>query len=151
LHFSVVKAGINFVAIDNSTYQVSERQARFFKQQMALDLPSVLLMHIPLSLQSFKAVQCGHPNWGSQTDRGYKTERRHQWPETGNLQSTMDFVQQVARSRNLIAALCGHIHSSRADRITPLGFPELTSASALQYTTRAAAVGGCRLVTFRGV
>jgi predicted MPP superfamily phosphohydrolase len=29
-HFAVVKAGINFIAIDNSTYQVTEQQGHFF-------------------------------------------------------------------------------------------------------------------------
>ena len=150
-HYAVVKAGINFIAIDNSTYQVTEQQLRFFQAQMGLNLPAVLLMHIPLSLGSFPSLQCGHPNWGSQRDRNYKIERRQRWPETGNLKSTLDFVRQVGRSDNLIALLCGHIHSARVDRVQPLAFPGITSASALQYTTRAGAVGGHRLVTFAGV
>jgi predicted MPP superfamily phosphohydrolase len=149
-HYAAVRAGINFIAIDNSTYQVTEQQAAFFQAQMALGLPSVLLMHIPLSLGSFRSLQCGHPNWGSQRDRNYKIERRQRWPETGNFKSTMGFVRQVAQSNNLVAILCGHIHSARVDRVTPLAFPETTSPSALQYTTRAGAVGGHRLVTFKG-
>ena len=149
---AVVKNGINVIAIDNSTYQVDDQQLAFFEQQMALGLPSVLLIHIPLCLTSFPCeIACGHPDWGSKTDKVYTIERRPRWPEEGNLKSTMDFVKAVSSSGNLVAVLCGHTHNARTDRITPLAFPEITSPSAVQYIAGAGAAGGYRLVSFEGL
>jgi len=150
-HFAVVKKGINFIAIDNSTYQVDEQQLKFYKQQIDLGLPTVLLMHIPVSLTSFPSkITCGHPDWGSKTDRGYKIERRQKWSEEGNLKSTMDFIKTVSTSNNLIAVLCGHTHKARADRVNPLAFKNISSPSAIQYVASAGAVGGYRIVYFEG-
>jgi len=151
-HFAVVKKGVNFIAIDNSTYQVDEQQLKFYEKQIALGLPSVLLVHIPVCLTSFSSrLTCGHPDWGSKTDRNYKIERRQKWPEEGNLKSTMDFVKSISSSKNLIAILCGHTHKPRADRINPLAFKKITSPSAIQYVVRAGLVGGSRLVYFEGL
>ena len=150
-HFAVVKKGINFIAIDNSTYQVDEQQLQFYKQQIDLGLPTVLLMHIPISLTSFPSILCGNPDWGSKTDRNYKIERRQKWSEEGNLKSTMDFIKTVSTSNNLIAVLCGHTHKARADRINPLAFKKISSPSAIQYVACAGAVGGYRLVYFEGI
>ena len=149
-HYAVVKNGVNFIAIDNSTYQVNEQQLKFFEQEVARGLPSVLLMHIPISLTTFPSIQCGNPDWGSKADKGFEIERRQRWPEEGNLKSTMDFVKAVASSDNLVAVLCGHTHQPRVDKVTPLAFPEVSSVWAEQYVVRASAVGGYRLVYFEG-
>jgi 3',5'-cyclic AMP phosphodiesterase CpdA len=150
-HFAVVKNGINFIAIDNSTYQVDEQQLEFYKKQIASGRPAVLLMHIPFSLTSLPSMLCGHPEWGAKTDRGYKIERRQKRPENGNLKSTMDFVKTVSSSNNLIAVLCGHKHKPRADMVNPLAFKEITSPSAIQYIASAGAVGGYRIVCFEEI
>ncbi|MBN2376176.1 MAG: metallophosphoesterase [Sedimentisphaerales bacterium] len=149
-HYAAVKNGVNFIAIDNSTYQVNEQQLKFFEKQIARGLPSVLLMHIPISLTTFATMQCGNPDWGSEVDKGYKIERRQRWPKEGNLKSTMEFVKAVASADNLVAVLCGHTHAARADKVNPLAYPEISSAGAMQYVVRAGAVGGYRVVYFEG-
>lgn len=44
--------GVNFVSIDNSTYQVEKEQVDFFREQTAKSYPIVLCMHIPIYQQS---------------------------------------------------------------------------------------------------
>jgi UDP-2,3-diacylglucosamine pyrophosphatase LpxH len=142
LYSAVQLGGINFVAIDNSTYQVDAEQLAFYEQQVAGGLPTVLLIHIPIWLpqNAGKHVsECGDPRWGWDTDSNYKIERRERWSKSGNSQSTMDFVNRVKNTGNLIAVLAGHLHHARTDQL---------SASAVQYVTQAACDGACRLVTF---
>jgi len=148
-HFAVVKKGVNFIAIDNSTYQVDEQQLKFYEKQIALGLPSVLLMHIPVCLTTFASrITFGHPDWNSKTDGNYKIEKG---PEEGNLKSTRDFVKTVSSSKNLIAVLCGHTHKPRAEKINPLAFKKISGPSAIQYVVCAGAFGGNRLVYFQGL
>ncbi len=61
LYYASVKAGINFVAIDNSTYQVSQQQLDFFKAELQKNKPTVLLCHIPIytGLVGEKVSTCG--------------------------------------------------------------------------------------------
>jgi len=135
--------GINFVTIDNSTYQVSEEQLKFYEEQTTLPMPIVLLMHIPLYLpkdaESDNMATCGDARWGWDTDRHYEIERRERWSRDGNLASTVEFLDVVKRSTNLAAVLVGHTHRARADRV---------SETAVQYVTGRSADGQHRLLTF---
>ncbi|MBN2296027.1 MAG: metallophosphoesterase [Pirellulales bacterium] len=144
LYASNVIGGINFVTIDNSTYQVNDEQLKFFRRETARNMPLVLLMHIPLYLPkdagSNSVSICGDPRWGWDIDKNYKAERRERWSKDGNLPSTNAFVENVKQARNLAAVLVGHTHRSRADTI---------SETAVQYVTALAADGQYRLITFK--
>ena len=59
---------------------------------------------------------------------------------TGNLASTVAFVEAVRKTGNLVAVLAGHLHQARADDV---------SAGAVQYLTAPACDGRNRLVAFR--
>lgn len=134
--------GLNFVAIDNSTYQVTVEQLAFYEKQLAIGLPTVLLLHIPIWLPQNAAKHvsdCGDPRWGWDADSNYEIERRERWSKSGNRQSTLDFAARVRQPGALIAVLAGHTHRARTD---PL------SDSAVQYVTRAACDGAYRLVVF---
>ena len=141
--YAVVIGGINFVAIDDSTYQVTDQQLRFFEKEIARGLPTVLLMHIPIwtgkNVGKPASDSCGDPQWGWDADRSYEIERRERWAKEGNLKSTVAFVERVKTSGNLIAILAGHTHRAKTEEI---------SASAVQYVTHASCNGGYRLVTF---
>ena len=142
LCYAVQLEGLNFVAIDDSTYQVNEAQLAFYEREVARGLPTILLLHIPLWIgeAAEKHVShCGDPRWGWDTDLIYQIERRQRWSKAGNLKFTTDFVERVKTTPNLIAVLAGHTHRARADRL---------SASAVQYVAQAACDGGSRLVTF---
>ena len=52
LFYSEIINGINFVGIDNSTYEVNENQVQFLKDQLSRNEPIILLSHIPYNLES---------------------------------------------------------------------------------------------------
>ncbi len=135
---SVVMKGINFVTIDNSTYQVDEEQLAYFRQQVARNLPLVLVMHIPLYVPGMR-MSCGHPDWGAATDRNSAVERRQRWSEKGNLPSTMEFVKVVKGAPCLAALITGHWHSH---------FMSVES-NLVQYVTPAGFNGRRRLIEFQ--
>lgn len=142
LCYAMELGGLNFVAIDDSTYQVDEAQLAFYDREVVRGLPTILLLHIPLwtSEAAGKHVShCGDPRWGWDADLTYQIERRQRWSKSGNLKSTVDFVERVKTTPNLVAVLAGHTHRARADRLSP---------SAVQYVAQAACDGGSRLVTF---
>jgi len=143
LFSSRIIRGINFVTIDNSTYQVNTEQLAFYEGQMTRPMPIVLLMHIPLYLpkdgESDNVATCGDPRWGWDTDKHYEIERRERWPREGNLPSTVAFLEAVQKSTNLVAVLVGHTHKARVDRV---------SETAIQYVTGRSADGQHRLLTF---
>jgi DNA repair exonuclease SbcCD nuclease subunit len=135
--------GINFVAIDNSTYQINEEQFKFFRKQTSLGMPIVLLMHIPLYLpkdaERESIATCGDPRWGWDTDKNYEIEQRERWSQEGNLPSTMKFLEMAKNSTNLAAVLVGHTHRARADKF---------SETAVQYVTGRSVDGQHRLIVF---
>jgi DNA repair exonuclease SbcCD nuclease subunit len=50
LYYSKIVNGINFVAIDNSTYRISDEQVNFLEEQLSGKEPIILISHIPFSL-----------------------------------------------------------------------------------------------------
>ena len=144
----VQRGGIRFVTLDNSTYQIDEEQLEFFRQEIGRGQPTVLLIHIPLSTESLPSILCGHPDWGAEMDKNYIIERRRRWPETGNTDTTKDFVRAVAEAPTLVAILTGHIHVAHAAQIAPRLFAGMVHPSAIQYVTRAGAIAGKRLFHF---
>jgi UDP-2,3-diacylglucosamine pyrophosphatase LpxH len=141
LFSSKIVQGVNFISIDNSTYQVSSEQVEFFRDQSSNNLPIVLCMHIPvyqpLALTRNSASTIGDPRWGAAIDKNYVTEKRERWPESGNLKSTYEFLIELFACRKLLAVFAGHVHTARQSRI---------SVSAYQYITTASLSGAYRFV-----
>ncbi|MDR0338549.1 MAG: metallophosphoesterase [Planctomycetaceae bacterium] len=104
---------INVVCIDNSTYQISEQQLEFYKEQRSKPEPIVLLMHIPLYMFSLGIFSCGHPDWSEKTDPYYKIERRLPWSKDGCTKTTKQFVQEVWTTPQLLSVFTGHTHRAR--------------------------------------
>ena len=118
--------GIRFLAIDNSTYQITEEQLAFFEDQVASGLPLVLLVHIPLYAPGKPlAFGCGHPDWGAATDRNYALERRPKWPKEGHTPTTFRFHKKVFTAPNLLGVFAGHSHRSSMEMIK--GKPQIVS------------------------
>lgn len=44
--------GVLLITLDNSTYQFTEDQVEFVKRQLALGLPTLIFMHIPIYIPS---------------------------------------------------------------------------------------------------
>lgn len=125
--------GIRFLAIDNSNYEILPEQLEFFRMQLRSGQPLVLLVHIPLHAPGRSmGFGCGHPQWGAETDRNFKIERRPKWPESGHTQSTLDFHREVfdADPNNLLGIFAGHIHRQSVDVVN--GIPQVvTNANAV--------------------
>jgi 3',5'-cyclic AMP phosphodiesterase CpdA len=139
-HTSLDLNELCIVVIDNATFQVSKEQLAFYREQIARNLPTVLLIHIPLYLHDHHTGSplCGNPSWGYDTDRNYEVERRQRWPKSGNQPSTTAFLESVKSTPNLVAILCGHTHKGR----------EASFNNAVQYETQAGFLGGHRTFTF---
>ena len=148
LSFGVLDVkGVRFVFIENGTFQVEEAQLAFFQTQISEGFPTVLLVHIPLCVPGLDektdgALVCGDPSWGAETDRNYVVERRERWPASGNLPSTMAFVEVAKGAANLVGVMCGHIHQHREDAV---------NANAVQYVTKPGFDEGYRLVTIDSI
>lgn len=140
---SHVLGGINFVAIDNSTYQVSEAQLQFYTTQLNREFPIVLILHIPLYTENERNQKnitvCGAPHWGWDTDKNYRIEKRERWSKMGNLSTTLNFIKTVKNSSNLIAVLAGHTHKNQINSI---------SEQVNQYVTGSSVNGHYRLMRF---
>ncbi|MBN2416003.1 metallophosphoesterase [bacterium] len=143
LFASRIIGGINFLTIDNSTYQITAEQLAFFKKEAEGPLPMVLLMHIPVYLpgdgERESIATCGDPRWGWDMDKNYEVERRERWSRGGNSAYTVQFLEAVRACPTLVAILAGHTHKPAAGRI---------SETAVQYITGRSADGGHRQVCF---
>ena len=118
--------GIRFVAIDNSTYEINDKQLAFFSEQVESDIPLVLLIHIPLYAPGKNIYYgCGNPFWGAATDDNFELERRPKWPENGHTKTTFEFYKKVFDSSNLIGIFAGHIHQNSIEIIK--GKPQVVS------------------------
>jgi len=92
--------GILVLTVDNSLHQVTFEQLTFLRTQLLRWLPTVLLLHVPLSVNdSLRPFQgyalCGDPAWGESTDRSWRDERRARWPKEGNSRPTELFLEAV--------------------------------------------------------
>ncbi len=118
--------GVRFLAIDNSTYQISKEQLTFFKEEVATGIPLVLLIHIPMYAPGKKiSFGCGNPNWGAATDPSFNIERRPKWPESGHTQTTLNFHKEVFDAPNLLGIFTGHIHRNSIELIK--GKPQIVA------------------------
>ncbi len=116
---SQILNGINFVTIDNSTFEISKEQLAFFKEQTKRKYPIVLAMHIPLYLpgheDSTGDYGCANPNWKAANDKYYKLEKRLPWAENGHTKTTFEFKDLVFGSSKVIGVFAGHTHSEKID------------------------------------
>lgn len=118
--------GVRFLAMDNSTYQISDQQLDFFRRQVQTGVPLILLVHIPFYAPGRSVgFGCGHPDWGAATDRIYEIERRPRWPESGHTETTMAFYREVFNAPNLLGVFAGHIHRPSFEQIN--GVPQFVA------------------------
>lgn len=118
LYTSKTINGINFVTIDNSTFEITPEQLVFFKSQVDKKLPLILAMHIPIyTPERIDNIDygCGHPNWNAKNDTYHQIERRIPWPTNGHTQTTYDFRKLVLGSDNIIGVYAGHTHKRLID------------------------------------
>ncbi len=133
--------GVRILAIDDSTYQMDEAQLEFTRKALADGLPTVILMHIPLSIPTLRAptveykgspILVGDPDWdlAHRARVGLKEDTS----------TTLEFVRLVAGAENLVAILSGHLHFAHTDSLSP---------NAVQYLAPPGYAGESRLVELR--
>ncbi len=127
--------GIRFVAIDNSIYQVSEEQLEFATEQLAAELPTVLLTHIPISVPTLRGPTID--KWETPLLLADPAGD----PSRAGTDVTIEFARVISAATNLVAIFCGHVHFEHIDSISP---------SAVQYVgTPAFETARSRLVEFQ--
>lgn len=148
--WSAELGGILWVAIDNSTCQVSREQRLFFESAMATSLlPVVLLVHVPLASQGLKqgmhASGCGvHAAQPNLIENGFLCGDVHAPPHDPDLRpdaETVAFIAAAKAATNLAAVLSGHIHSAQVQQFGATGAPQLVASAGVE--------AGHRLITFR--
>lgn len=123
--------GVRFMALDNSTYEITPEQLEFFRNQTGKGKPVVLMMHIPLYAPGRSiGFGCANPVWGAQSDTNYELERRERWPESGHTETTMTFYSEVLAANNLLGVLAGHIHQQSLDVMN--GMPQIVAPANAQ-------------------
>lgn len=129
--------GINFICIDNSTYQINKKQLAFFKNEIKKGYPIVLLMHIPVYTSFGIQSTMGNPAWGADIDKSYIIEKRERWSKEGNTTTTKEFYQLIMNTPDIIV-LSGHIHTNSMEIENNL----------IQFTTGMSRDGHYRIIEF---
>jgi len=133
LYYSKIINGINFLMIDDSTYQINKEQLSFFREQSARNYPIILCMHIPIYQPEDiegNLFAIGDPRWGYDYDQeSYITERRERWPKEGNKDETLEFVIDVLACKKIIALFVGHKHSASSRKVSPSAYMYRTKGS----------------------
>ncbi|MDG0790534.1 metallophosphoesterase [Cohnella ginsengisoli] len=132
--------GINVVAVDNSTYQVSPHQLAFVRTELQRGLPTLFLYHIPLYVPSL--LKDVLRDWGSpimMAAEGWEATHMEKWQVGPPSDSTLNFCQLLRENPygNIIGSFCGHIHCSHKDAL---------GEDCYQYVTQAGFAGGYRMI-----
>ena len=132
-----VIGGIQFLMLDDSLAQINDEQLAFVKQHLANGLPTVVLMHIPLSIATLRPATLELFKGSVPIEYLLLND-----PEGKDITkpSTAEFMQTLVASDNLVAVFCGHLHMNHVDNISP---------RAVQYVTGRGLDGVKRLVEFR--
>lgn len=115
--------GVRLIAMDNSTYQVSGEQVRRLKLELAGGKPSLLLVHVPLCIESL--VGPVMDRWKAPimmgAEGGWTDETREKWKFSGNDDSTMECLDFLTKGGcdNLAGVFCGHVHFAHVDLLRP--------------------------------
>lgn len=165
--FSAVQMrGVNVVAVDNSNYAFDKAQHSFLQEQVALGIPIVLLLHIPLYVVGgpgqdvTNTPRVGDPRWGEALDKWWELESRPPWPKKSSTEThiAVDFIlANCAPHGPILTVLAGHEHITHASPIGPWSSAEsapLINGSprwgqhggAVQFNTLDGGRGGYRIV-----
>lgn len=152
---SRVVNGVNFVALDDVYYYVTEYQHRLMEQEVAKGLPIVLICHVPF----YTPKHCANVLKGNNGLAGYVTgapleitrtyqtnpslPADQQWRNRSVQQRadkiTLDFIAWLKQQPLLKAILCGHCHHF---------YEEQFSDTAVQYVVGAGYNGEAYEVEF---
>lgn len=132
--------GLQIICLDNSLYQIDAAQLAFVRSCLAEGKPSVLLLHIPITLPILR--QRTTEVWGKPILMGEEMdeETRRQWTVETPVPETAELIDLLRNAPNLHALFCGHVHFEQEEQFSP---------SAKQYVGAPAFAGGIRLFEFQ--
>ena len=121
-------AAINFVALDNGYYYFEPRQLAFLKEQVALGLPIVLMIHTPLYERKLyddaRARSGGCAYLAGVPDELIADYEPYRYRQQKTDATTAEFLEYVAAEPLIKCILAGHLHvdydSTFAGRIPQL-------------------------------
>ena len=121
-------AAINFVALDNGYYYFEPRQLAFLKEQVALGLPIVLMIHTPLYERKLyddaRARSGGCAYLAGVPDELIEDYEPYRYRQQKTDATTAAFLEYVAAEPLIKCILAGHLHvdydSTFAGRIPQL-------------------------------
>ena len=130
--------GLQILGVDNSTYQIDSEQLAFARTTLQSGLPTVLLVHIPLTQPGLRAPTIA--KWRDCILMGepIPEEHRADWAAAPDRPETAQFLELMQNAPNLVAILCGHVHFSH----------EEAYGSGVQLVGEPAFAGGYRIVEF---
>ncbi|MGN0189303.1 MAG: metallophosphoesterase family protein [Candidatus Cryptobacteroides sp.] len=147
--------GVNFVCVDDTYYNFTDRQKSLMKKEFEKGLPVVMLCHVPM----YTPVNLDRILRGNNGKCGYMTgvpeaitstyESHPERPESERWKDksvqqhadrqTLEFIRWLKRQKNLKAVLCGHCHNYFAEQFSP---------TAMQYTVGAGYKGDAYEIEF---
>lgn len=138
---SLVIGGVRLIAIDNSNYQVSNRQVEFLRQELAHGEPSLLFIHIPLAIESLTdpVMDVWKAPIMMAAEQGWTEQTRELWKVPGNEEATLAMQELLVTgdSANLAGIFCGHVHFAHVDAYREGRY---------QYVTAPGFGGGSRVI-----
>lgn len=148
--------GVNFVALDDVYYNVTEAQHARMEAEMRKGLPVVMLCHVPLYTPAICAEELRASNGEcayvvgapaeitERFDPGKSYPKGEEWRYRKVQQradkATLDFIAWLKEQTLLKGILCGHMHKFYEDRFSP---------TAMQYVVGATYQGDVQVVHFR--
>ena len=142
---SIQVGGVRLIALDNSNYQVSERQVEFLRQELASGQPCLLFIHIPIWIESLTPAVI--EMWKAPIMMGpsddWTEETREQWKVPGNDEATLACHELLTSGNtgNLAGIFCGHVHFAHTDAYREGRY---------QYVTAPGFGGGSRVIHLKG-
>ncbi len=140
---SKVVNGINFVAIDDVYYNITERQHEQMEQEMKKGLPVVMLCHVPLYTEKHceYAVKAEGNHMAYVAGAPQSVTSKYPNASQNADKPTLEFIKWLKTQKQLKAILCGHCHYFYEDRFSP---------TAMQYIVGANYNGDAYNVRFEG-
>lgn len=132
-------SGLQFLCVDNSTYQIEAEQLALAREYLQNGLPTVLLIHIPITQPGLREPT--KAKWRDAILMGEAIEesRRALWAWEPDRPETTQFIELLRAAPNLTAIFCGHIHFAHTEPF---------SESAIQFVGAPGFEGGFRVVEF---
>lgn len=114
-------AGLRFIAVDNSNYQINEEQLNEIKGLLASPVPCLLFMHIPIYLPGL--VQKTIAKWNApilMAAEGWSDENLKKWQVQNTSVFTQEFYDLILanESKSLHGIFSGHVHFDYEERVS---------------------------------